>query len=66
MALDSHGKNIQFSFIFDVNFQVKDIHLHAELFSVENGLLTPTFKAKRQDLKTKFSGQIETMYSKLT
>ena len=45
--------------------QVRDIHLHPELFSVENGLLTPTFKTKRQDLKKKFQPQIDEMYSKL-
>jgi len=44
---------------------VRDIYLHPELFSVENGLLTPTFKAKRQDLKKEFQPQIDEMYSKL-
>ncbi|XP_013381851.1 long-chain-fatty-acid--CoA ligase 5 isoform X2 [Lingula anatina] len=45
--------------------QVKDIHLHHELFSVENGLLTPTFKSKRQDIKKFFATQLDEMYSKL-
>ncbi|CAH1795346.1 unnamed protein product [Owenia fusiformis] len=43
--------------------QVKNIHLHPELFSVENGLLTPTFKTKRNDLKALFAPQIEQMYA---
>ncbi|KAK3588976.1 hypothetical protein CHS0354_043146 [Potamilus streckersoni] len=45
--------------------QVKDIYVYHELFSVENGLLTPTFKAKRNELKQFFAKQIEEMYSKL-
>ncbi|XP_061175282.1 long-chain-fatty-acid--CoA ligase 1-like isoform X2 [Saccostrea echinata] len=45
--------------------QVKDIFLHPDLFSVENGLLTPTFKAKRHELKVKFKSQIDEMYTQL-
>lgn len=45
--------------------QVKDIYLYGEQFSVENGLLTPTFKAKRHELAKYFSKQIVAMYSKL-
>ena len=48
-----------------VCFQVKDVHVHSELFSVENGLLTPTFKAKRQELARYFRPQVEEMYSRL-
>lgn len=47
-------------------FQVKAIHLYPELFSVENGLLTPTLKNKRPNLKKFFSTQIQEMYSDLT
>ena len=49
----------------DLYFQVKDIHLFPDLFSVDNGLLTPTFKAKRADLKKYFAAEIDQMYSKL-
>ncbi|XP_060559682.1 long-chain-fatty-acid--CoA ligase 1-like isoform X2 [Ruditapes philippinarum] len=45
--------------------QAKDIYLHPELFSVENQLLTPTFKAKRNELKVFFKTQIEDMYKNL-
>lgn len=45
--------------------QAKDIFLFPELFSVENGLLTPTFKAKRADLKKYFASEIDQMYPKL-
>lgn len=45
--------------------QVKDIHLCAELFSVENDLLTPTLKSKRPQLKTHFKPQLDAMYEKL-
>ncbi|XP_063244280.1 long-chain-fatty-acid--CoA ligase 6 isoform X2 [Bacillus rossius redtenbacheri] len=46
--------------------QVKDIYLHPDPFSVQNGLLTPTLKSKRPQLKQYFKPQIEDMYSKLT
>ncbi|XP_041317184.1 long-chain-fatty-acid--CoA ligase 5 isoform X1 [Pyrgilauda ruficollis] len=43
--------------------QVKDLYIHTELFSVENGLLTPTLKAKRGDLVKYFQKEIEALYS---
>ena len=46
-------------------FQVRDIYIHNELFSVENGLLTPTFKGKRPALKEFFASQLAEMYEKL-
>ncbi|XP_072229189.1 long-chain-fatty-acid--CoA ligase 5 isoform X2 [Leuresthes tenuis] len=45
--------------------QVKDVHLHPELFTIENGLLTPTLKAKRAELKTLFQPQIDQLYAGL-
>lgn len=44
---------------------VRAIHLSSELFSVENGLLTPTFKIKRKQMKDKFEREIEMMYASL-
>ena len=44
---------------------VQAIHLEPELFSVENGLLTPTFKMKRKQMKDKFEREIETLYATL-
>ncbi|XP_062274286.1 long-chain-fatty-acid--CoA ligase 1 isoform X1 [Scomber scombrus] len=44
--------------------QVKDLHLHPEMFSIANGLLTPTLKSRRADIRRVFQEQIENMYSK--
>ncbi|XP_067936830.1 long-chain-fatty-acid--CoA ligase 5-like [Watersipora subatra] len=43
--------------------QVKDIHLLSEPFSVENGLLTATFKVRRQQCLTKYKEVLEDMYA---
>uniref|UniRef100_A0A8C6AFL7 Long-chain-fatty-acid--CoA ligase n=1 Tax=Monodon monoceros TaxID=40151 RepID=A0A8C6AFL7_MONMO len=43
--------------------QVKAIHIHCDMFSVQNGLLTPTLKAKRPELREYFKKQIEELYS---
>ncbi|OCT96908.1 acyl-CoA synthetase long chain family member 1 protein S homeolog isoform X1 [Xenopus laevis] len=43
--------------------QVKDIALHSEMFSIENGLLTPTLKAKRPELRKYFKDEIEELYA---
>ena len=45
--------------------QAKAIHLHPELFSVENGLFTPTFKLKRPQARARFQQDIDRMYSQL-
>ncbi|XP_038569239.1 long-chain-fatty-acid--CoA ligase 1a [Micropterus salmoides] len=43
--------------------QVRDIALHPEMFSVQNGLLTPTLKAKRAELRSRFIGKIDELYA---
>ncbi|XP_034078690.1 long-chain-fatty-acid--CoA ligase 1-like isoform X5 [Gymnodraco acuticeps] len=43
--------------------QVKSIYVHTELFSIENGLLTPTLKAKRNEQRQYFRSQIDNLYS---
>ncbi|XP_030047359.1 long-chain-fatty-acid--CoA ligase 1 isoform X1 [Microcaecilia unicolor] len=43
--------------------QIKDIALHPEMFSVQNGLLTPTMKAKRPELRKFFQSEIEELYA---
>lgn len=45
--------------------KVKDIFVHSEPFSIQNGLLTPTFKTKRAELIKYFSNQINQMYQNL-
>jgi len=45
--------------------QAKAIHLHDSLFSLENGLLTPTFKLKRKVAKEQFLGVIEQLYKQV-
>lgn len=43
--------------------QVKKIYLTPDEFTVDNDLLTPTFKLKREVAKKKFASQIEAMYA---
>ncbi|XP_004428141.1 PREDICTED: long-chain-fatty-acid--CoA ligase 5 isoform X1 [Ceratotherium simum simum] len=45
--------------------QVKSICLHPEPFSIENGLLTPTMKAKRGELSKYFRTQINSLYENI-
>ncbi|KAM9832652.1 long-chain-fatty-acid--CoA ligase 5 [Neosynchiropus ocellatus] len=45
--------------------QVKDLHVHPEQFTIENGLLTPTLKAKRAELKALFQTQIDSLYANI-
>ncbi|XP_020791130.1 long-chain-fatty-acid--CoA ligase 5 isoform X1 [Boleophthalmus pectinirostris] len=44
--------------------QVKDLYLHPEMFSIANGLLTPTLKSRRTDIRRIFQEQLSAMYSK--
>ncbi|XP_064457794.1 long-chain-fatty-acid--CoA ligase 5-like isoform X2 [Ornithodoros turicata] len=44
---------------------LKDIYVHSEPLSVENGLLTPTLKTKRPECRKYFMPQIERMYRSL-
>ncbi|KAL7869274.1 hypothetical protein AOLI_G00132620 [Acnodon oligacanthus] len=45
--------------------QVKDLHLHPEQFTVENGFLTPTLKAKRAELSKFFKHHIDSLYANM-
>ncbi|XP_066572975.1 long-chain-fatty-acid--CoA ligase 6 isoform X2 [Amia ocellicauda] len=46
--------------------QVKDIYIHSEMFSIQNGLLTPTLKAKRPELREFFKEKIEQLYANIS
>ncbi|PIO26080.1 hypothetical protein AB205_0067850, partial [Aquarana catesbeiana] len=43
--------------------KVKDIALYPEMFSIQNGLLTPTLKAKRPEQRKYFQKQIDELYA---
>ncbi|KAM6952652.1 long-chain-fatty-acid--CoA ligase 1-like isoform 1-T2 [Lycodopsis pacificus] len=43
--------------------QVRSIYIHTELFSIENGLLTPTLKAKRNEMRQYFRAQMDELYA---
>lgn len=51
--------------LFIIFFKVKDVYLHPDPFSVQNGLLTPTFKTRRPQLKSYFKPQLDDMYKNL-
>jgi hypothetical protein len=44
---------------------VKAVHVSGELFSVDNNLLTPTFKLKRAPLLKHFQAEVDAMYAAL-
>lgn len=46
--------------------QIKALHLTMDEFTVENDLLTPTFKLKREVAKNVYGEQIKSMYETLS
>lgn len=60
--LNAHGKQSDLKG-FE---QIRAIHLDSTEFSVENDLLTPTFKLKRETAKKAYQSQIDAMYATLS
>jgi len=44
--------------------KIKKFHLVSDSFSIENGLLTPTMKVKRNKVITKYKNILENFYKK--
>lgn len=60
-SLQKHGKEHDLK-----GFEnIKNVYLETELFSVDNDMLTPTFKIKRHQVKKKFQQQIDDMYAEI-
>jgi long-chain acyl-CoA synthetase len=45
---------------------VKNIHLYGELFSLDNGLATPTLKLKRINLRNYFKNVVSDLYDEVS
>ena len=45
--------------------KVKNIYLHADMFSLENGLATPTLKLKRINLRVYFKNIVSRLYDEV-
>lgn len=58
-AIDSPNLTVQ-------SFEIpKAVHLSAEEWTPENGMLTPTFKIKREIVKRAFQTELEALYAQL-
>ena len=45
--------------------RVKQFKLISEALSIENGMLTPTLKVKRKEVRTRFAAEIDTLFGEL-
>jgi long-subunit acyl-CoA synthetase (AMP-forming) len=48
---------------FATILQIRNIHLHPEMLTLENGLATPTMKVKRNEVRNYFKKVIEDLYA---
>jgi long-chain acyl-CoA synthetase len=46
--------------------QIRNIHLHPELFTIDNQLATPTMKIKRLAVRDFFKNVIENLYAEVS
>lgn len=44
--------------------RIKAIHITNDQFSIDNGLLTPTLKVKRNEVAKKYRSTIDALYEK--
>ena len=56
---------ICYGFLLQGFEMIKSLYLVPDQFTVENGLMTPTFKLKRPPLQQTFQSQIDAMYKKI-
>lgn len=42
--------------------RVKAVHITREAFTIENGMMTPTYKLKRNVVYKRYQGEIQKMY----
>ena len=46
--------------------QIQNIHLHPDMFTIDNQLATPTMKIKRLALREYFKNIIESLYAEVS
>ena len=65
LCCGSHAHTVTMPPHPDTSRATWQVHLHPELFTVESGLITPTFKLKRPQARAYFKAAIDEMYAAL-